>query len=85
MWRFWPRGTGKVEPGLVAPIAEVNEMRLLQLQARVQDAEQIIRDQLADPPLSRGAVTDLLLEVMVALGVMPAAEPDPPVIPGRKP
>lgn len=80
LWGFRPRGTGRVHQEYAPPSpAEVTEMRLIELQARVQDAERLIRSRLADPPADRVAALDLLLEVLVALGAAPAAEPDPPI------
>jgi len=88
LWGFRPRGTGRVHQDYVPPpAAEVNEMRLMQLQVRVQDAERIIRDHMRAqaelyPEDRDDATADVLLEVLVALGAAPAADPEPPVIPG---
>lgn len=71
----------------LAQRAEVSEMRLLGLQVRIHDADRIIRAYLAEQselyPADRdNATADVLLELLVALGLAPAAQSEAPVIPG---
>lgn len=63
----------RLEPSTAA------EWRLVQLQDRVTQAERIIRARLQE----RAGDADVLLDLLVALGLAPAADDEVPVIPGR--